>query len=65
MDKKSPEYFKNMGNEFFRKGRHIVAIRCYVRAIALDPGYLEAWNNLGYIYQKMGKPGKQKDVMIK
>ncbi|MBP7121306.1 MAG: tetratricopeptide repeat protein [Methanolinea sp.] len=55
MERKSPEYWKNMGNEFFQKGRYPVAIRCFVKALHLDPGYLEAWNNLGFTYKKMGK----------
>lgn len=55
MDKKSPEYWKNTGNEFYGRGRFTIALRCYVRAIKLDPDYIDAWNNLGFTYQKLGK----------
>ncbi len=55
MDRKTPEYWKNTGNDFFGRERYTIAIRCYVRAITLDPGYIDAWNNLGFAYKKMGK----------
>lgn len=55
MGKRTPEFWKTTGNEYFRTGRYAIAIRCYARAITLDPGYIEGWNNLGFTYQKLGK----------
>lgn len=50
-----PKFWKNSGNAFFRGHRYIAALRCFFRAIELDPGYIEAWNNLGYTYFTLGK----------
>ncbi len=55
MERKQPEYWKNLGNEFFQKGRYPVAMRCFMKAIHLNPGYVEAWNNLGFTLKKLGR----------
>jgi len=47
--------FKNKGNEYFNAGDYENAIQFYKKAIAIDPNYLSAWNNLGLAYIKLGK----------
>lgn len=55
MDEQSPQYWKNTGNDFFKKGQYEDAIKCYVKAIELNPDFFEAWNNLGLSLMKVGK----------
>ena len=50
-----PGIWKNRGNDFFNKGQFEEAIKCYFKAIELNPEYIDAWNNLGFTYLKMGK----------
>jgi CheY-like chemotaxis protein len=46
---------KNKGNAFFRQNKFEDAIRCYASAVDIDPGYIDAWNNLGLAFLKAGK----------
>jgi tetratricopeptide (TPR) repeat protein len=48
------EKWKNTGNEFFKKGDYQNAINSYKSAIDVDPRYIDAWNNLGLAYIKIG-----------
>lgn len=50
-----PVYWKNAGNDFFNKNQYKEAIECYYKAIELNPEYIDAWNNLGYSFSKIGK----------
>lgn len=50
-----PEEWRNLGNDFFKKGQYDEAVKCYFKAIELNPQYLDAWNNLGFTYFKMGR----------
>lgn len=50
----NPVTWKKSGNEFFNHGQYQDAIKCYNRAIELNPEYIEAWNNLGLSFQKLG-----------
>ena len=50
----NPVNWKKSGNEFFTQGQYQDAIKCYNRAIELNPEYLEAWNNLGLSFLKLG-----------
>ncbi len=46
---------KNKGNTFFRQNKFEDAIRSYASAVAIYPGYIDAWNNLGLAFLKTGK----------
>lgn len=54
-DINSPETWKKMGNDHFKKDDFESAISCYKQAIEQNPKYIEAWNNLGLSYLKLGK----------
>jgi len=45
---------------FVSKGQYEDAIKCYARAIEIDPEYLDAWNNIGYALIKLGKTDEAK-----
>ncbi|MBN1899615.1 MAG: tetratricopeptide repeat protein [Spirochaetes bacterium] len=44
---------KNVANQYYFKGDYEKAIEHYLKAIALDPGYVEVYNNLGTAYLQM------------
>ncbi len=46
-------YF-NMAVDFYRQREISKAINAYQKVIELDPAYVEAYNNLGIIYQDLG-----------
>src|SRR4030042_2298143 len=46
-------YF-NLGVDFYRQREISKAIQAYQKVIELDPTYVEAYNNLGIIYQDIG-----------
>ncbi|HNI41418.1 MAG TPA: tetratricopeptide repeat protein, partial [Methanoregulaceae archaeon] len=54
-DINNPTTWKEKGNDFFLKGHFEDAIKCYARAIEIDPDYFDAWNNLGLALIKLGK----------
>lgn len=54
-DLNDPEVWKTTGNEFFNKGQYEEAIKCYSKAIELNPDFIPAWNNLGLSLLKLGK----------
>lgn len=39
-----------MGNAYDEKLEHDKAIKCYNRAIEIDPNYIKPWNNMGVAY---------------
>ena len=43
------EACKNRGNALWAKGEVDAALACYHEAVALDPNYAEAFNNLGFV----------------
>ncbi|BBA33135.1 methyltransferase type 11 [Methylocaldum marinum] len=53
-----PEFLHFYGILAHRKGRDHVAIESIEKAVALAPGYADAHNNLGNIYNKAGLPEK-------
>jgi tetratricopeptide (TPR) repeat protein len=59
---KTPEMWKDAGNDYFKRGEYEKAIKCYAQALQLDPEYLEAWNNMGLALMKMGKTEEAKMV---
>ena len=44
----------NSGVGLYHQGDYLKAIQAYQKVIELDPGYAEAYNNLGIIYQEIG-----------
>jgi uncharacterized RDD family membrane protein YckC len=53
---------KSEGDEKVRAGNYKGAVLCYQEAVRIDPSYLQAWNNLGYCYEKLGKTKEAKQV---
>lgn len=51
----NPQIWKDGGNNFFNEGQYEEAIKCYKHAIQLNPNYIDAWNNLGLTFLKIGK----------
>ncbi|SEB03465.1 tetratricopeptide repeat protein [Paraburkholderia sartisoli] len=49
-------YYNNFGNMLREKGRLAEAIDGYRHAVALSPGYAEAWNNLGNAQREAKQP---------
>jgi tetratricopeptide (TPR) repeat protein len=47
--------WKNKGNEAYKKGDFRYAIRCYDKALEIDPNYTDALNNKGLALVKLGK----------
>lgn len=45
--------FYQQGVEYSRRQQWEQAIRAYLQAVRLDPGFVEAWTNLGYAYRKV------------
>jgi tetratricopeptide (TPR) repeat protein len=41
-----------LGFAYFSQGQYDLAIRYYKDAVAADPGYVTAWNNLAHAYEK-------------
>jgi len=50
-----PVVWKSSGNKFFKKGLYGIALRFYARAIQLNPDFIEAWNNIGLSFLKLGR----------
>ncbi len=50
-----PAVWKRSGNALFNRGLYKIALKFYARAIELNPGFIEAWNNLGLSFLKIGK----------
>jgi tetratricopeptide (TPR) repeat protein len=47
-----------LGNLCLQQGRYADAIAAYQKAVKVDPGFAEAWNNLAIAYQDMGQDDK-------
>lgn len=50
-----PKIWKRSGNKLFKRGLYKIALKFYAKAIELNPGFIEAWNNLGLSFLKIGK----------
>jgi tetratricopeptide (TPR) repeat protein len=49
------KHFLHKGNVAFREKLYDEAIRYYREALETDPGYAQAYNNLGIVYVKTGE----------
>ncbi|MFS8867351.1 tetratricopeptide repeat protein [Synechococcus sp. H65.1] len=47
-----PPVCNALGFAYFSQGQYDLAIRYYKDAVAADPAYVTAWNNLGHAYEK-------------
>jgi len=54
-DLNDPAVWKEAGDRFFGRGDYEAASMNYVRAIELNPDYLQAWNSLSLALRKMGR----------
>lgn len=50
-----PAIWKRSGNELFKRGLYKIALKFYSKAIELNPGFIEAWNNMGLSFLMIGK----------
>jgi tetratricopeptide (TPR) repeat protein len=51
----TPESYLALSVQLYGEERYIEAIFACRRALDLRPGYAEAWNNMGIIYNKLGR----------
>ena len=51
----TPESYLALSLQLYGEERYIEAIFACRRALDLRPGYAEAWNNIGIIYNKLGR----------
>jgi tetratricopeptide (TPR) repeat protein len=53
--KQTPESYLTLSLERYREGRYAESIAAARAALALKPGYAEAWNNIGAAYNRLGQ----------
>jgi Flp pilus assembly protein TadD len=53
--KPTPESYLMLSLERYRQGRYAESIAAARAALALRPGYAEAWNNIGAAYNQLGQ----------
>ena len=53
--KPTPESYLTLSLERYREGRYAESIAAARGALALRPGYAEAWNNIGAAYNQLGQ----------
>lgn len=46
---------KEQGDDHFKEGKYDIAIKNYNEALKIDSDYINAWNNLGFAYSKIGQ----------
>jgi tetratricopeptide (TPR) repeat protein len=51
----TPEAYLNLSLRLYNDGHFVEAIDACRKALALRPGYAEAWNNIGAAYNKLGR----------
>ena len=49
------ESYLTLSLERYREGRYAESIAAAQAALALRPGYAEAWNNIGAAYNRLGQ----------
>jgi tetratricopeptide (TPR) repeat protein len=52
----------DQGMEYFRRAQWSLAIQAFLRAINLEPRFVEAWTNLGFSYRRAGDNQKALDA---
>jgi tetratricopeptide (TPR) repeat protein len=51
----TPEFYLALSLQLYREERYIESIFACRRALDLRPDYAEAWNNMGAVYNKLGR----------
>ncbi|HON81868.1 MAG TPA: RDD family protein [Methanoregulaceae archaeon] len=64
-DEGDPAEWKRRGDSYVKAGKYEEAIQCYQYATYLDPRNASAWNNLGYVYSKLGRTDEARRVREK
>jgi tetratricopeptide (TPR) repeat protein len=54
----TPEYYLDLSLQRYREERYAESIAASRAALALQPNYPEAWNNIGAAYNKLGRYGE-------
>ena len=52
---------KKRGDNLIDEEQYEEAIKCYRKAVDIDPDYANAWHNLGFAYYKVGQPEKAQE----
>ncbi len=52
----------DQGMDYFRRQQWNLAVQAFLRAVNLEPRFVEAWTNLGYSYRKAGDNQKALDA---
>lgn len=52
----------DQGMDHFRRAQWNLAVQALLRAVGLEPRFVEAWTNLGYSYRKAGDNQKALDA---
>jgi tetratricopeptide (TPR) repeat protein len=55
--------WNNKGVALSALGRHEEAIRCFHKAIEIQPGYATAWKNKGVVLKTLGHDIEAKEAM--
>ena len=53
------------GQRASAEGNYATSAQLYEQAVAQDPNYKEAWNDLGYVYSKLGQEEKSESALRK
>ncbi|MFH1896342.1 MAG: tetratricopeptide repeat protein [bacterium] len=61
----SPQNHNNLGDYYGRQGNLLKSVQEFETAIALKPGYADAYHNLANTYQQMGNLGKAEKNYLK
>jgi Flp pilus assembly protein TadD len=61
----TPESYLQSSLQFYQQGRFAECIEASQKALALRPGYAEAWNNIGAAYNKLGQFAQGADACEK
>ncbi len=62
LDRNFTDAYVNLGSLYLRQKEYEKALRCFVEAAEREPLNSPACNNLGYIYEKMGRYGSAKKM---
>ena len=58
------ETWNNTGNAFKNAGRYVDAIKCYDRAIDIEPTLAIAWHNKGLALQKLSRENEAQVAFV-
>jgi Flp pilus assembly protein TadD len=64
-ERQTPESYLQSSLQLYQQGRFVECIEESQKALALRPGYAEAWNNIGAAYNKLGQFAQGADACEK